>query len=405
VNELLRRIGKLHPDDLYLADYEGLYCTGCEEFKAENQIVDGHCVEHPTLELVPTRERNHFFRLSAYRDRILELIRSDQLLVRPEIRRNEMLRLLESGLDDTSISRSRFPWGIAFPESPGHTIYVWFDAVINYLSATGFPDPRYTDLWPADLHVVGKGITRFHCILWPAMCLAAGIDPPKAVWAHGYVQWLGAKMSKTAGTAVNLNDAIDRHGPDALRYFLLREVGFENDGDFTWDRFDARYRADLADGLGNLTARTLAMIERYRDGSVPGGRDSELDREALERAVPEYRAAMDRYDLKAGADAVWALVSAADLYISRTAPWALAKAERHGELDQVLATLYRTLYRIAVLVTPFMPAKSAAIWEALGQTGPVGPEGFERLQNPPVQGVKVKRPAILFPKPPEAVGA
>jgi methionyl-tRNA synthetase len=404
VHELLRRIGEMHPDDLYLADYEGLYCTGCEEFKAENQIVDGHCVEHPTLELVPTRERNHFFRLSAYRDRILRLIESGELKVEPAIRRNEMLRLLESGLEDTSISRSRFPWGIAYPESPGHTIYVWFDAVINYLSATGFPDPGYTELWPADLHVVGKGITRFHCILWPAMCLAAGIAPPKAVWAHGYVQWLGTKMSKTAGTAVNLNDAIDRHGPDALRYFLLREVGFENDGDFTWERFDARYRADLADGLGNFTARTLAMIERYREGLVPNGPETELDREALDRVLPAYRIAMDRIDLKGGADAAWSLVSAADLYITRTAPWALAKAERQSELDQVLATLYRTLYRISVLATPFIPAKAAAIWEALGQTGAVGADGYDRLQSPPSQGVKVRRPPILFPKLPEPAG-
>jgi methionyl-tRNA synthetase len=316
-----------------------------------------------------------------------------------------MLRLLESGLEDISISRSRFPWGIAYPESPGHTIYVWFDAVINYLSATGFPAPGYTELWPADLHVVGKGITRFHCILWPAMCLAAGIAPPKAVWAHGYVQWLGAKMSKTAGTAVNLNDAIDRYGPDALRYFLLREVGFESDGDFTWERFDARYRADLADGLGNLTARSLAMIERYRDGSVPNGPDTELDRQARDRVLPEYQAAMDRIDLKGGADAAWSLVSAADLYITRTAPWALAKAERQSELDQVLASLYRTLYRMSILATPFMPAKTAALWAALGQSGAVGPDEYDRLQNPPVQGVKVHRPPILFPKSPEGTGA
>src|SRR5207302_617395 len=159
--------------------------------------------------------------------------------VQPEIRRNEVLRLLEAGLQNISISRQRQPWGIPFPGDPQQTVYVWFDALINYLSATGFPAPGYDRLWPADLHVVGKGITRFHCVIWPAMLLAAELPPPRAVWAHGYVQWSGTKMSKTAGTAVTLAEAIDRHGADALRYFLLREVGFDNDGDFTWERFDA----------------------------------------------------------------------------------------------------------------------------------------------------------------------
>lgn len=398
VTELLHRIQRQSPDDVYLADYEGLYCTGCEEFKTESQIVDGHCIEHPTLTLQLLRERNHFFRLSVYRDRILAAITSGELVVEPAIRRNEILRLLEGGLQDISISRSRLPWGIPYPDSPGHTIYVWFDALINYLSATGFPDPGYERLWPADLHVIGKGITRFHCVLWPAMCLAAGIAPPKAIWAHGYVQWLGAKMSKTAGTAVNLEDAINRHGADPLRYFLLREVGFESDGDFTWDRYDARYTADLADGLGNLTARSLAMIEKYRAGKVPAGPAGSLDEEAVARQIPAYQAAMDGYDLKSGADAVWALVSAADLFITQAAPWSLAKAGKDAELDQALASLYRTLYRIAVLATPLIPVKAAEIWSALGQTGPVGPASYAGLQSPSVEGVTVTRPAILFPK-------
>ncbi len=399
VHELLHRIQPNNPDDVYLADYEGLYCTGCEEYKTESQIVDGRCAEHPTLTLARHKERNHFFRLSRYRDRILAAITSGELAVEPEIRRNEILRLLEAGLQDISISRSRLAWGIPFPDSPGHTIYVWFDAVINYLSATGFPTPGYERLWPADLHIIGKGITRFHCVLWPAMCLSAGIAPPKAVWAHGYVQWLGAKMSKTAGTAVNLDDAINRHGADALRYFLMREVGFESDGDFTWDRFDARYTADLADGLGNLTARSLAMIEKYRGGVVPAGAPTPLDEEAVTRQIPAYLAAMDRYDLKAGAEAAWALVAAADLYISQSAPWSLAKAGRDAELDQVLAALYRTLYRVAILATPFLPEKGAVIWNALGRTEGIDQSAFDTLQAPPDQGVKVTRPAILFPKP------
>ncbi len=216
-----------------------------------------------------TKERNHFFRLSRYRDQLLDLIRSGTFRVEPAIRRNEVVRLLEDGLQDISISRQRLAWGIPFPGDPEQTVYVWFDALINYLSATGYPAEGYDRLWPADLHVVGKGITRFHCVIWPAMLLSAGLALPREVWAHGYVQWEGTKMSKTAGTAVSLGEAIERHGPDALRYFLLREVGFEADGNFTWERFDERYTADLADGFGNLASRSLAMIGKYRDGIVP----------------------------------------------------------------------------------------------------------------------------------------
>ena len=266
VAALLEQISRKNPDDLFVGEYEGLYCFGCEEFKQPSQIVNGHCIEHPTLELVPTKERNHFFRLSRYRDQLLSLIRSGEFRVEPAIRRNEIVRLLEDGLQDISVSRNRQSWGIPFPGDTEQTVYVWFDALINYLSATGYPDAGYDRLWPADLHVVGKGITRFHCVIWPAMLLSAGVALPREVWAHGYVQWEGAKMSKSAGTAVSLGEAIDRHGPDALRYFLLREVGFEADGNFTWDRFDERYTADLADGLGNLASRSLAMLVE-----VPGG--------------------------------------------------------------------------------------------------------------------------------------
>lgn len=396
---LLSRILTKSPDDVFLADYEGLYCTGCEDFKTESQIVDGKCAEHPTLALVPTKETNHFFRLSAYRDRILALITSGELAVEPEIRRNEILRLLEGGLQDISISRSRLPWGIPFPGSEGHTVYVWFDAVINYLAATGFPEPGYQRLWPADLHIIGKGITRFHCVLWPAMCLAAGIAPPKMVWAHGYVQWLGAKMSKTAGTAVNLDEAINRYGADPLRYFLMREVGFEADGDFTWERYDARYTSDLADGLGNLVARSLAMIEKYRGGVVPTGETTSLDREVIDHHVPAYRAAMERLDLKGGLDAIWAIIAAADLYITQTAPWGLAKAGNQSALDDALASLARTLVRITVLVGPFVPAKAAEIWQSLGQTEPLTAIRWTSVQNPVIQGLTIARPAILFPKP------
>src|SRR5436305_5062942 len=300
VTALLERIRQRRPQDLFEAEYEGLYCTGCEEFKTGAQIVDGHCVEHPTLELIPTRERNHFFRLSAYRDAVLERIRSGALRVEPAIRRNEILRLLEDGLQDISVSRNRQSWGIPFPGDPAQTVYVWFDALINYLSATGYPDPGYERLWPADLHVVGKGITRFHCVIWPAMLLAAGLALPRLVWAHGYVQWEGTKMSKTAGTAVSLDAAVERWGADALRYFLLRDVGFTNHGYFTWEGFDARYVSDLADGYGNLASRILAMIGRYLGGIVPESDErTPLDEEA-ERRIKTYRELMDQQRLDQG---------------------------------------------------------------------------------------------------------
>jgi len=396
---LLERIQERRADDLFVTDYEGLYCTGCEEFKQGAQIVNGRCIEHPTLELVATKERNHFFRLSAYGPRLLALIASGAFRVEPEIRRNEVVRLIEAGLQDVSISRQRLPWGIPFPGDAEQTVYVWFDAVINYLSATGFPDPRYERLWPADLHVIGKGITRFHCTLWPAMLLAAGIELPRQVWAHGYVHWEGVKMSKTAGTAVSLDAAIERHGADALRYFLLREVGFENDGNFTWERFDARYTADLADTFGNLVSRSLSMVERYRQGVVP---DAAAANSPLERAGQEatlaYTQAMDANELQAGATRIIELASRANRYVEETAPWKLAKDKRDPELDQVLASLVRTVARLALLSVPFIPEKAAAIWTALGAPRNVGDLRLADTTNLSVTGWRVSKLAPLFPK-------
>ena len=396
---LIERIRERSPGDLYTGEYEGLYCVGCEEFKQEAQIVNGHCEEHPNLELVHTKEQNHFFRLSRYRDETLNLIRSGTLAVEPAIRRNEVVRVLEDGLQDISISRQRLSWGIPFPGDPNQTVYVWFDALINYLSGTGFPESGYERLWPADLHVIGKGITRFHCIIWPAMLLSAGLALPRKVWAHGYVQWSGAKVSKSAGTAVSLDEAIERHGPDALRYFLLREVGFEADGNFTWERFDERYTADLADGFGNLASRALAMLARYRDGRVPAAASATRLDEAGSEALRRYAGAMDRHDLRGGAEAVWGLVSEANLYVQQAAPWALAKEGRERELDEVLASLATCLYRLAVLTAPFVPGKAQTLWQALGQPGDPGIAHWASLEGPPVAGTATRKPEVLFPKP------
>ncbi|HYK83665.1 MAG TPA: methionine--tRNA ligase [Gemmatimonadales bacterium] len=400
VTVLLERIQERRPGDLFEAEYEGLYCTGCEEFKSDAQVVNGHCIEHPTLELIATKERNHFFRLSAYRDAVLERITSGALTVEPAIRRNEVVRLLEAGLPDISISRQRLAWGIPFPGDAQQTVYVWFDALSNYLSATGFPAAGYERLWPADLHIIGKGITRFHCVIWPAMLLAAGLAPPLAVWAHGYVQWSGSKLSKTAGTAVSLEEAIARHGADALRYFLLSEVGFENDGDFTWERLDARYTAELADTLGNLVKRSLDMIHRYRAGVVP--RDAEAPDGPLEEAAREsltlYRRAMDGNRLEAGAAQWLALAARANRFIQETLPWELAKTGRHSELDRVLASLARTVARLAVLAGPFIPAAAGVIWALFEGAPSLAGTRLEHLAALDVSALRLKKPPILFPK-------
>ncbi len=400
VTDLLLRIQQRNPADLFLGEYEGLYCIGCEEFKQESQIVDGRCIEHPTRDLVPTREKNHFFRLSRFRDQLYQLITSGRFPVEPAIRRNEILRLLEAGLQDISISRVRFPWGIPFPGTGDHTVYVWFDALINYLSATGFPEPGYQRLWPTDLNVVGKGITRFHCVIWPAMLLSAELPLPGKVWAHGYVQWGGAKMSKSAGVSVSLDEAIERHGPDALRYFLLREVGFEGDGNFTWERFDERYTAELADGLGNLASRSLAMIEKYRGGIVPASdKETELDKQGA-KVQETYAWAMDSLDLRQGAELTAGLVSHANQFIVQTAPWTLAKQQKEGDLDSALSALARCLHRLTVLSSPFMPSKSRTLWESLGQGGEPDANGWNAMGSAALTGVRVRKPDNLFPKPP-----
>ncbi|HEV8612888.1 MAG TPA: class I tRNA ligase family protein, partial [Gemmatimonadales bacterium] len=291
---------------------------------------------------------------------------------------------------------------IPFPGDPEHTVYVWFDALINYITAAGFPAPGWERLWPADVHVIGKGITRLHCCLWPAMLLAAELPLPRMIWAHGYVQWEGAKVSKSAGAAVSVDEAIARHGADALRYFLLREVGFAGDGNFTWERFDERYTADLADGLGNLVSRALAMLAKYREGIVPPqSAETSLDAAGIQ-AVEAYARAMDQLELRGGAEIVGKLVTEANHYIVQVAPWTLAKEGRDPELEQALASLARCLYRLAVLGSPFLPDKAQTLWHSLGRDGTPGDAGWPALLSPPVAGNRTVRSSVLFPKPEHA---
>lgn len=397
VTALIERIRSQHPDHLYQGEYAGLYCVGCEEFKVESQLVEGRCSEHPSRELVETREQNTFFRLSAWQDEVLRLIESGEFRVEPAIRRNEIMSVLRSGLQDISISRSRLPWGIPFPGTDDETVYVWFDALINYLSATGYPDEGWDGIWPADLHVVGKGITRFHCIIWPAMLLAARLPLPRQVWAHGYVQWGGAKVSKSEGTSVSLDAAIAYHGADPLRWFLMREVGFEADGDFSFERFDARYASDLADGLGNLASRVTAMLVKYRGGRVIERAERTGLDDRADALVANYVDAMSALDLRGGATAIEHLVTAADGFVTSSAPWALAKAGNDTELDTVLAALAHALLRLAIMAEPFMPEKAQALWSSLGWEGAPG-AAWALAETPVMGGRVVRKPENLFPK-------
>jgi methionyl-tRNA synthetase len=380
---------------IYPGTYEGYYCERCETFKQEKDLVDGRCPEHPDLEITWTKEDNYFFKLSAFRDPLLKLLDEHPEFVQPEIRRNEIRNVLKEGLQDVSVSRPQREWGIPFPGDPDHAVYVWYDALINYLSAVGYPGD-YQEWWPADAHVIGKGITRHHCIIWPAMLMAAGIELPKSVWAHGYIHWGGRKLSKSAGDQVTLDSAIERYGTDPLRYYLLREVPWDSDGDFTWQRYDDIYNAELANDLGNLANRALSMIHKYRGATVPQGPETSIDRRAND-ALDVYRDAMDGFLLHKGIAAAMDLANAGNGFIEEQAPWALAKDEsKAAELDATLAALARTLGRLAMLLVPFMPSKMSELWQALGQGDSIS--GLDAYAALDFAGVTVDKSAVLFPK-------
>ena len=398
VEEMIRRISE--SGDLYKGRYEGYYCVGCEAFKRDDELVKEEgsaprCPIHPTREVTWMEEENWFFRLSRYQDRLLKLLDDRPEFIQPEARLNEIRKVIESGLEDISVSRSRLPWGIPWPGDADHTVYVWLDALTNYLSAIGFPDERYLEYWPADFHVIGKDITRFHCVYWPAFLMSADIELPRTVWGHGFVTIGGGKMSKSEGVRVELNDAIERHGADALRYFLLREIPWNSDGEFSYERFDERYASELADNFGNLASRSISMIERYRDGVVPAGARASLD-EDIAAALVRYRGAMDAQLLHQGIAVAVGLSSAANQYVDARAPWAQAKdPAQSAELDTTLAALARCVAALATLLQPFMPTRMAGVAERLG-LDEVAP--LDDLATLDLAGHRVHRGEILFPK-------
>lgn len=405
VQALIERILQHNPDDFYEQSYRGLYCVGCEAFKQPADITEGTCALHPTRTLEEVEERNWFFRLSRYADFLRAHIEANPHFVQPESRRNEILGLLNQGLDDVSASRSRLSWAVPFPVplSTGETqgTYVWFDALPNYLTGTGFPDGDWETRWPAQLHVIGKDITRFHVVIWPAMLRAAGLPLPERVWAHGFVQLGGERFSKSAGVKLDLHEAIDRYGADAFRYVLLREVPFDGDGNFSWERFEERYTADLANALGNLASRTTAMIEKYRDGVVPTAAPA-VDEQDDATDIAAYHASLDGshgYLLHEALMATSRQVARGNEYAQSTAPWKLAKDESAAaQLDVVLASLIRRLARVAVQLAPYMPDKAQALWASIGGSGSVHTLRFPVLASLDVGGWRVTKGEPLFPR-------
>jgi methionyl-tRNA synthetase len=361
--------------DIYEGTYDGWYCVSCEAFKHDKDLVAGKCPLHPTLTPEWIREKNYFFRLSKYRDALLEHFAAHPGFLQPEARRNEMLRLLESGLDDISVSRAGQLWGIPLPFAPDNVVYVWFDALVNYAAAVGYgaDHARLATWWPADLHIVGKDITRFHTVVWPAMLMSAGLPLPKQVFGHGWVNFGGQRMSKSAGTSLDPSDVAARFGPDPLRLYLTKEISYGGDGDFTWERYQERYNVDLANNLGNLVSRVSAMADKYRGLRLAPAGDGGRLAEVAEAAVARYRSSMDGLALHEGVAAAFQIVDAANEYIAEQAPWALAKdPARAGQLDAVLFSVAEAIRVAAVLLLPVMPASAAEILRRVGERRPPG---------------------------------
>jgi methionyl-tRNA synthetase len=368
VQELVRRMTAA--GDIYEGHYEGWYCVSCEAFKQEKDLVDGACAIHRTK---PDwiREKNYFFSLSKYTERLRHLFEWRPEFLVPDVRRNEILRLIEGGLEDISVSRAGQAWGIPMPDDPASVIYVWVDALINYLSAVGYgTDPTMVERWwPADLHVIGKDITRFHAVIWPAMLMSADLPVPRQIFGHGWVNFRGEKMSKSLGTAVDPLDAAQRFGPDPLRLYLVKEIAFGNDGDFTWERFEERYNVDLANNLGNLVSRVAAMAEKYRGGRLAGPGEPGRLADVARSSVEDYRTAMDGFALEGGAAAAFRIVDAANEFIASTEPWVLARdAARSDALSQVLFDLAEAVRIAAIVLLPIMPGSAAEILRRVGET-------------------------------------
>jgi methionyl-tRNA synthetase len=355
--------------DIYKGHYEGWYCVSCEAFKSEADLKDGYCLVHPTLKAQWLKEENYFFRLSSYQDRLQQHIDKHPEFIQPETRRNEVLGWLRAGLQDFSISRSTIKWGIPFPGDPKHVVYVWGDALVNYVTGVGYgtDEAMFKRWWPADLHVIGKDITRFHCLYWPAMLMSAGVAVPKRVYAHGFLTVRGEKMSKSVGNTIDPLEAAVRFGHDAVRYLLLRELPFDRDGDISWETMVDRFNADLANDLGNFVYRTLSMLQRYFDGKVPApdGDEAPVDKQlrtAFERAVKGQDKHLKALDFTGALDLIWEAVNRGNKYIEETAPWVLAKqSDQRKRLQTVMYNLVEAIRLTSYLIAPFLPETAGKV--------------------------------------------
>lgn len=368
VQEIFRRIRD--KGDIYKGEYTGLYCTPCESYWTELQLDENGCCPDCHRPVEKVSEEAYFFRMSKYAAAILKHIEDNPEFIEPKSRRNEMINFIKQGLEDLCVSRTSFDWGIPVPDDERHVIYVWFDAVINYITPFFYDAEKFERYWPVDMHLVGKEIVRFHSIIWPCMLMAAGLPLPKKIYGHGWLVIDGGKMSKSKGNVVDPMLLIDEFSADAIRYFLLREIVLGQDGNFSRDALIQRINADLANDLGNLLHRTLNMINKFQGGNLresanESALDNAIKNEAAE-TVSEYRRLMDALQISDAVKLVWKFVSRMNKYIDETAPWKLAKDSAQSQaLANVLYNLAESLRIIAVLISPFMPTTARRIFEQL----------------------------------------